>query len=212
MTKVESGVSPTNEERWAAAEEAINQGVRRLARMEGQVGTPSGGAATLWQGHGNLEDRVRGCEKGLKGVPAALDASNLAADLARQARQATHNFAANNNRRALVGRVERRQEELAEQVRALEASNADLQDRNADLQATMEATNAIMLQLLAEPRGVAPPAAPTATGVSRAEFATYKATTEYDLSVLVQTLRGGEGTRLASRPSQSYRTPLRGAR
>ena len=96
---------------------------------------------------------MRGCEKGLKGVPAALDASNLAADISRQAWQATHNCATNNNRQALVGRVERLQEELLEQVRALEASNADLHDRNVNLQATMEATNAIMLQLLAEPRG-----------------------------------------------------------
>ena len=191
LTKVESGASPSNEERWAAAEEAINQGVRRLARMEGQVGTPSGGAATLWQGHGNLEDRVRGCEKGLKGVPAALDASNIAADIAREARKAAHAFAANNNSRALVGSVERRQDELEEHMEALQASNADLRDKNADLLATMEATNAVMLQLLAEPKGAAAPEVPVASGISRAEFGSYKAQKEYDLSVLVQSLKGG---------------------
>ena len=95
-------------------EEAINLGVRRLVRMERQGGTPSGGAATLWQDHGNLEERMRGCERGLEDVPAAFDASNRTVDMAHQACQATHNFAVNNNRRALVGRVERQQEELEE--------------------------------------------------------------------------------------------------
>lgn len=138
-----------------------------------------------------MEDRVRGCEEGLKGVPAALDASHLATDIARQARQSAHAFAANHNSRALVGSVERRQEELAEQLGALQAANAVLEARNADLQATMEATNDVVLQLLAEPPGAPPPAAPVASGISRAEFATYKAEKEYELSVLVQSLKGG---------------------
>ena len=123
-------------------------------------------------------------------MPAALDASNIAADISPQARQAAHAFAANNNSRALVGTVERWQEELSEQVRALEASNADLQDRNVNLQATMEATNAITLQLLVEPQGGGPPKATAASGISRTKFATYSVQSEYDLSVLVQSLKG----------------------
>ena len=50
-------------------------------------------------------------------VPAALDASNLVADMTHHARQVTHNFTANNICRALVGRVETRKEEFEEQVR-----------------------------------------------------------------------------------------------
>ena len=52
----------------------------------------------------------------------------------------------------------------------MQASNTDLQDKNADLQATMEATTEVMLQLLAEPQGGAPSAAPAASVVTRAEF------------------------------------------
>ena len=69
-----------------------------------------------------------------------------------------------------MGRVERRQEDLEEQVRVLGEFNAYLQNRNANLQATMEETNAVILQLLSKPRGWAPPADPAASGVMRAKF------------------------------------------
>ena len=121
--------------------------------------------------------------------------------MTHKARQVTHNFEPNNGRRALVGEVEWCQGLLKGQVWGLAEANAGLQLWNSDIQATMEATTKVMLQLLAGLRegGGAPPAAPATSGVLRARFATYRAKLEYNFSVFVKILKEG-ATRLAWRP------------
>ena len=132
--------------------------------------------------------------------------------MTHKARQVTHNFEPNNGRRALVGEVEWCQGLLKGQVWGLAEANAGLQLWNSDIQATMEATTEVMLHLLAEPRGEASPVAPAASGITRTEFATYRAKSEYDLSVLVQTLKGRGATKSASWPSRPSKTPTTGDR
>lgn len=59
-------------------------------------------------------------------MPAAYDASSRAVSMAHEVCRVTHNFEANNSCQALVGRAERRQGHLEEQVWGLTEANEDL--------------------------------------------------------------------------------------